>query len=133
MTNPGDKEIYRIYDRETGKIRADLICLADEVFDPEEDMVLFDPNETWKRTRIKGGTYRMRRLLEPIFDEGKCVYTSPNVMEIQDICTKEKATLWDENMRFVNPAKVYVDLSDKLYALKQKVFSELSTAKCQNV
>ena len=96
-------------------------------------MVLFDPNETWKRTRIKGGTYRMRRLLEPIFDEGKCVYTSPNVMEIQDICTKEKATLWDENMRFVNPAKVYVDLSDKLYALKQKVFSELSTAKCQNV
>ena len=64
---------------------------------------------------------------------GKCVYTSPNVMEIQDICTKEKATLWDENMRFVNPAKVYVDLSDKLYALKQKVFSELSTAKCQNV
>ena len=83
MTNPGDKEIYRIYDRETGKIRADLICLADEVFDPEEDMVLFDPNETWKRTRIKGGTYRMRRLLEPIFDEGKCVYTSPNVWKFR--------------------------------------------------
>lgn len=26
VTNPGNKEIYRIYDKETGKIRADLIC-----------------------------------------------------------------------------------------------------------
>lgn len=129
VTNPGNKEIYRIYDKETGKIRADLICLYDETFDESEDMVLFDPNETWKRTRIQGGTYTMRKLLLPIFEEGKCVYTSPSVMEIQENCTKEKATLWDENMRFVNPSKVYVDLSDKLYAVKQKVFNELSAAK----
>ena len=129
VTNPGNKEIYRIYDKETGKIRADLICLEDEVFDEAEDMVLFDPNETWKRTRIHGGTYTMRRLLIPIFEEGKCVYTSPSVMEIQENCNREKATLWDENMRFVNPSKVYVDLSDRLYSLKQKVFNELSAAK----
>ena len=129
VTNPGNKEIYRIYDKETGKIRADLICLANETFDENEDMVLFDPNETWKRTRIVGGTYTMRKLLVPIFEEGKCVYTSPSVMEIQSICTQEKATLWDENMRFVNPSNVYVDLSDNLYDLKQKVFNELSAAK----
>ena len=129
VTNPGNKEIYRIYDKETGKIRADLICLANETFDENKDMVLFDPNETWKRTRIVGGTYTMRKLLVPIFEEGKCVYTSPSVMEIQSICTQEKATLWDENMRFVNPSNVYVDLSDNLYDLKQKVFKELSAAK----
>ncbi len=133
VTNPGNKEIYRIYDKETGKIRADLICLDDECFDPSEDMVLFDPVETWKRTRIKGGSYTLRKLLELVFDEGKCVYTSPTVLEIQEICTKEKATLWDENLRFVNPAKVYVDLSDKLYHLKQKVFNELSAAKYLSV
>ena len=68
-------------------------------------------------------------LLVPIFEEGKCVYTSPSVMEIQQICTQEKATLWDENMRFVNPSKVYVDLSDKLYNMKQTVFNELSAVK----
>ena len=129
ITNPGNKTVYRIYDKETGKIRADLICLANETFDENEDMVLFDPNETWKRTRIVGGTYTMRKLLVPIFEEGKCVYTSPSVMEIQSICTQEKATLWDENMRFVNPSNVYVDLSDNLYDLKQKVFNELSAAK----
>ncbi|MCD8152629.1 MAG: nicotinate phosphoribosyltransferase [Clostridiales bacterium] len=133
VTNPGNKEIYRIYDKETGKIRADLICLEDEVFDESEDMVLFDPIETWKRTRIKDGTYTMRKLLEQIFDEGKCVYTSPTVLEIQAICSREKDTLWDENMRFVNPTKVYVDLSDKLYELKQNVLNELSAAKYRTV
>ena len=132
VTNPGNKEIYRIYDKETGKIRADLICLSDETFDENKDMVLFDPNETWKRTRLAGGTYTMRKLLVPIFEEGKCVYTSPSVMEIQQICTQEKATLWDENMRFVNPSKVYVDLSDKLYNMKQTVFNELSAVKYSN-
>ncbi len=129
VTNPGNKEVYRIYEKETGKIRGDLIALTDEQFDPSEDLVLFDPSETWKRTRLAGGSYSMRKLLTQIFDEGKCVYTSPTVLEIQEICRKEKETLWDENKRFVNPAKVYVDLSEKLYRMKQEVFAELSAQK----
>ena len=126
VTNPGNKKIYRIYDKKTGKIRADLICLEEESFDESRDMILFDPHETWKRTRIDGDSYTMRKLLVPVFDDGKCVYTSPAVQEIQEYCTAEKATLWDENMRFVNPAKVYVDLSDKLYHMKQNVLNEMS-------
>ena len=55
--------------------------------------MLFDPHETWKRTRIKGGTYTMRRLLEQIFDDGKCVYTSPSVMEIQASAQKKSRPL----------------------------------------
>ncbi len=129
ITNPGNKTFYRIYEKETGKIKADLICLADETFDPKEDLLLFDPNATWKRTRLKGGTYTMREMLVPVFDRGKCIYTSPTVMEIQEYCNQEKSTLWDENMRFVNPAEIYVDLSDKLYQMKNKVFNELSEAK----
>ena len=62
VTNPGNKTIYRIYDKETGKIRADLICLADETFDESKDMIIFDPIETWKKTKIKGGTYTLREL-----------------------------------------------------------------------
>ena len=57
ITNPGNKKILRIYDKETGKIRADLICLIEEEFDPEQDMIIFDQLETWKKTKIKGGTY----------------------------------------------------------------------------
>lgn len=126
ITNPGDKTIYRIYDKESGKIRADLICLASETFDPKQDMIIFDPIETWKKTKIKAGTYTLRELLVPIFQKGICVYTSPSVMEIQKICTEEKNTLWEESKRFVNPHEVYVDLSDKLYKMKNELLEDMS-------
>lgn len=126
ITNPGNKTIYRIYDKATGKIRADLICLADETFDEACDMNLFDPNEPWKKTRIAVGTYTLRELLVPVFENGKCVYDSPKVMDIQAACTKEKDTIWDETKRFVNPSRIYVDLSDKLYRLKHDLLNDMS-------
>ena len=126
ITNPGNKTIFRFYDKQTGKIRADLIALADEKFDPEKNITIFDPNATWKKTTLKGGTYRIRELLIPIFRNGLCSYVSPSTMEIQKICTDEKNTLWDETKRLTNPQEVYVDLSDRLYAMKQKLFHEMS-------
>lgn len=126
ITNPGNKTIYRIYDKDTGKIRADLICLADEIFDENKDMIIFDPIETWKKTKIRGGTYTLRELLKPVFIKGECVYQSPSVMEIRDYCTGEKATLWDETLRLVNPHEVYVDLSDKLYKIKSELLETLA-------
>ena len=132
VTNPGNKTIFRIYDKATGKIRADLICLADEVFDPEKDMIIFDPMATWKKTKIEGGTYTLRELLVPVFKKGECVYTSPSVMEIRDICQKEKQTLWGETLRLVNPQEVYLDLSDKLYKIKSDLLEEMSQAAIKN-
>ena len=107
-------------------MKADLISLADETFDESEDLVIFDPAETWKHTRLKAGTYTMRELLVPVFKNGECVYTSPSVMEIRDICTRELDTLWDETRRLVNPHEMYVDLSDKLYEMKKNLLSEMS-------
>ena len=127
ITNPGNKTIFRIYDNTTGKIRADLICLADETFDPADDMVLFDPHEPWKKTHLTGGSYTMRKLLVPIFQQGTCVYESPCVRDIQTVCSKEKETLWDETKRLVNPARVYVDLSDKLYQMKKELLNHVTS------
>lgn len=126
ITNPGNKTIYRIYDKESGKVRADLICFVDEVFDPEEDLLLFDPNATWKKTHLEGGSYTIKELLKPIFINGECVYESPSVKEIAAFCKEEKATLWDETLRLVYPHKVYVDLSQKLYDTKQKLLNDMS-------
>lgn len=126
VTNPGNKTIYRIYEKETGKIKADLICLADETFDESQPMKLFDPVEPWKKTRLEGGTYTLRELLVPVFKNGECCYNSPSVMEIRDICQKELNTLWDETRRLVNPHKVYVDLSKKLYDMKLKLLDEMT-------
>ena len=124
VTYPGNKKIYRIYDKATGKIRADLITLDDEKYDENEDLVIFDPTETWKKTKLKGGTYTMRELLVQIFKNGECFYESPSVMELRDICTKEKDTLWEESLRFVNPHQVYVDLSQKLFDVRAELLNK---------
>ena len=110
----------------TGKIKADLICLADEKFDPEETMVIFDPVDTWKKTKVLSGTYELRELLVPVIKDGKSVYKSPSVMELRDYCKQEQNTLWDESRRFVNPQKVYVDLSQSLYDMKKALLEEMS-------
>ncbi len=126
MTNPGDKTIYRIYDKATGKIRADLICFVDETYDPNDDLLLFDPVDTWKKTLLPGGSYTMRELLEPVFKNGECVYDSPSVPAIADYCRQEKTTLWDETKRLFNPHQIHVDLSQKLYDEKQSLLDQMS-------
>ncbi|MEZ3468370.1 MAG: nicotinate phosphoribosyltransferase [Schaedlerella sp.] len=126
ITNPGNKTIFRVYDKETGKIRADLICFADETFDTDQDLLLFDPSATWKKTRLPGGSYRMKEILKPIFINGECVYQSPSVMEIAAYCRQEKETLWDETKRLFFPHRVYVDLSQRLYDTKEKLLNEMS-------
>ena len=127
VTNPGNKTVYRIYSKTTGKIKADLICLADEVINPDETMVIFDPVDTWKKTKILGGTYEVKELLVPVIKEGKRVYASPSVKELREFCLQEQNTLWDESRRFFNPQKVYVDLSQKLYDLKKDLLEEMSS------
>lgn len=125
ITNPGNKTIYRIYDKETGKIRADYISLAEESFDETEDLLLFDPNATWKKTLLKGGTYEMKEILIPVFQNGQCIYESPSVMEIQQYCKRQLDTLWEESRRLVNPQEVFVDLSDRLYEMKQNLLNQV--------
>lgn len=126
VTNPGNKKIYRVYEKETGKIKADLICLEDEIFYESEPLLLFDPAEPWKKTKLSSGTFTLRTLMLPIFENGNCVYTSPSVMDIRAYCMEELATLWDETRRFVNPHKVYVDLSAKLYDIKINLLDQMS-------
>ena len=119
ITNPGNKTVFRLYSKETGKIIGDLIAMADEKYSEDEDILLFDPMSTWKQTLVKAGTFELRELLVPIFQKGVCVYDEPTVPEITENCAKELDTLWDETRRLVNPNKVYVDLSKKLYKVKK--------------
>lgn len=125
VTNPGNKTIYRVYDKESGKIKADLICLADEVYDESEPLLLFDPVEPWKKTKLPAGSYRLRELMMPVFKDGACCYTSPKVMDIRAYCQEEQNTLWEETRRLVNPHRVHVDLSSKLYDTKITLLDQM--------
>lgn len=126
VTNPGNKTVYRIYEKETGKIKADLIALSEETFSEKGPLLLFDPLEPWKKTLLPAGSYTLKEILIPIFQKGRCCYTSPKVMDIRTFCQQELNTLWDETKRFVNPHKVHVDLSAKLYDTKIELLDRMS-------
>ena len=126
ITNPGNKQIYRIIEKDSGKVFADYIALEEERFSEAEDLVLFDPIDTWKKSTLKGGSYEMRPLLVPIFLGGKLVYNCPSVEEIKAHCKKEQESLWEECRRLTNPHAVHVDLSDKLYEMKNRLLAQYS-------
>ena len=124
ITNPGNKTVFRIIDKETGKLKADLIALADETYDPSKDLEIFHPIDTWKRSTLTGGTYDIEEILLPVFKKGQCIYESPKTMDIRSFCQKELNLLWDESRRLVNPQEVYVDLSKPLYDLKMELLNK---------
>jgi nicotinate phosphoribosyltransferase len=117
ITNPGEKTLYRVYDRETGRALADLIALADETYDAADPLLLFDPENTWKRTLFT--SYTLRALLVPIFRGGELVYELPAIGQIRDYARAELNTLWEEYKRLHKPHLYKVDLSQKLWDLKQ--------------
>ena len=127
ITNPGNKKIYRVYEKDSHKVKADLICLEEETFDENESLLLFDPAEPWKKTRLQSGSYTLRELMIPIFKHGDCVYESPKVMEIREYCKQELDTLWEETRRLINPHNIYVDLSKKLYDMKIELLDRIGT------
>ena len=77
--------------------------------------------ETWKKTHLAPNSYTLREMMVPVFKEGKCIYHSPKVMDIQAYCKDELNTLWDESRRLINPHEVHVDLSHKLWHMKNQL------------
>lgn len=122
ITNPHYKKLYRIFDNKTGKAAADLICVHDERIDETKPLELFDPDFTWKRKTMTDFT--AEELQVPVFLNGKCVYKSPSIGEIREYCAEQLGTLWESVLRFENPHTYYVDLSQKLWDIKQKLLSD---------
>lgn len=122
VTNPGDKEVYRIYDLD-GKVVADYITLSDEVVDNKSNLVLFDPVETWKKTELKANEYTIEKKLKPIFIDGDLVYKDNTVLEKKKYFETQKSKFYENHLRLVNPKEYHVDLSTKLYELKMHMLS----------
>lgn len=116
ITNPHFKKVYRYFDNESGKALADELCVYDEVVDGSKPHTIFDSNATWKTKTLTDFT--AKDLLAPIFKNGECVYELPSIQEIAEYCREQIDLLWDEVKRFENPHTYYVDLSKKLYEIK---------------
>lgn len=124
ITNPGFKQIYRIFDNKSNKAIADLVTFADEEIDTDKPLTIFDPVYTWKKKTLKN--FHVRKLMVKIFDKGECVYELPTTKEIKTYCEREMETLWKEVLRFDNPHRFYVDLSNKLWQTKQDLLNSIA-------
>lgn len=122
ITNPGFKKLYRLYDKDTNKALADVLALADETIPEVDEYEIFDPNAIWKRKTLSN--YYVKDLRVQIFDKGKCVYECPTLEEVRQYAHDQIETLWDETLRLENPQTYYVDLSQKLWELKQDLLSK---------
>ena len=116
ITTPHFKKIYRLRGRDTGKAEADLLCVWDETVDDTKPLEIFDPHHTWKRKTLEN--FKAEELLKPIFKSGELVYELPTLTEIRQHCKEEIEGMWDEVRRFSNPHNYYVDLSQKLWDIK---------------
>ncbi|HZJ68550.1 MAG TPA: nicotinate phosphoribosyltransferase [Candidatus Eisenbacteria bacterium] len=122
ITNPASKELWRFYDKDTGFALADLITLEGEEINEDEPLEIFDPQHTWKRKTLTN--FRAKKLLKPIFSKGKLVYKTTTLEEDRAYCSQQLGTLWDSIKRFENPQVYYVDLSEKLWNLRQSFLSQ---------
>ena len=123
ITTPHFKKVYRLYDNESGEAFADVMCLHDEVIDDTKPIELFDPENTWKKKHFCNFT--AKSILEPIFRGGKLVYRVPTIEEARDYCDRQIRRLWEEVKRFENPHRYYVDLSPKLWRIKNDMLEEM--------
>lgn len=119
ITNPGFKNVYRLYDNSTNKAIADVITLHDEIIDDTKEYEIFHPVHTWKRKKLNNFT--AKSLLVQIYDKGELVYDLPDIEKIRNKVQNELGTIWEEVKRLDNPQEYIVDLSEPLWKVKDEL------------
>lgn len=123
ITNPGRKKLWRVYSRETGYGLADLLTLYDEEVDSSRPFAYVDPVKPWKKMQFEG--VEIQELHKRIFENGRLVYQKPSLDEIRDYVQYQLfEQVWEEEQRYENPHIHYVDLSKRLYEVKEKMLEE---------
>ncbi len=122
ITNPGEKEVYRIYD-ENGSAIADLITKKDEELDLSKPYRYVDPKKPWKNRMFENCT--AKKLQIPMIVDGKRVVEPRSLDEIRSYVKDQlKNEIWDEEQRFQNPHIHYLDMSPYYYELKMGLLEE---------
>lgn len=121
ITNPGFKNLYRLYDKATNKAEADLLTLHSEEIDDTKPLEIFHPIHTWKRKTLTN--FYSEKLLVKVFENGKLIYDKPTLDEIKEFCHKEVDSLWDEVKRFEYPHTYITDLSLDLWTIRDTMLA----------
>ncbi len=122
-TNPSFKNVYRLYDKDSGMAIADLITLRGETVNENEPLTIFHPIETWKKHTVEN--FHAEELLKPIVSQGKLVYEFPKLLDVKAFSLAQKEKFWEEYLRLDMPQTYKVDLSTKLHTLKTEMIDSI--------
>jgi len=122
ITNPGLKDLYRVYDKD-GHAVADMLAVCGETIDVEKPFRYVDPQKPWKNRTFEGCT--MKNLRRLYVQDGKRTQELPTLGEIRDYVKSQlKDEIWEEEQRFENPHRHYLDMTPDYYELKMELLSE---------
>ncbi len=122
ITNPGLKDVYRIFN-ETGHAVADLLVNAGEEVDLSRPYRFVDPESPWKKRTFVNCT--ARKLQEPVIVKGERVNPPVPTVEIAAYVKHQlQEEIWREEQRFENPHRHYLDMSVDYYNMKIKMLEE---------
>ena len=122
ITNPGRKDVYRIYD-ENGHAVADLLAIAGEEVNMSEPYRFVDPEKPWKKRKFEN--CRAKKLQNPVILNGKRVNPPMQTEAIAAYVKRQLSNeIWEEEQRFENPHKHYLDMSPAYYAMKMKMLED---------
>ncbi len=122
ITNPGIKQVARLYTSDGKRAVADLLMLHDEKLDTDAPLTIFHPDYTWKRKTLE--RFSCRPLLIPVIRDGQCVYSLPSLEQVRQYCQEELSSFSPEHRRLVNAHTYFVDLSLSLWQLKQDLLRQ---------
>ena len=122
--NPGNKQVWRLYDRR-GKATADYLCLHDE--DPPAEKLL-DLRHPTDHTKLQAFTAadisRLEPLLVDVIKDGRQVYAPGEINDLRSRRQVDEEYLDSGVKRLINPHIYHVSLSRKLWELKQRLISQ---------
>jgi len=122
ITNPGIKEIYRVYDKD-GKAVADYLTIKGEKLDESQPVRYVDPVKYWKDRSFTDCTFRP--LQKQIFKKGELVYELPALPDIRSYVRDQlEHEIWEEEQRFENSHPHYLDMSPAMFELKMSLLHE---------
>ena len=121
-TNPGLKEVYRIYN-EQGRAVADLICLHGEEPDLTKPYRFIDPLRPWKVLYLENCSARKMQV-QVLKDGCRCFEPEPLADIAARLRRQLESEIWQEEQRFSNPHRHYLDMSPAYYEMKMDLLAK---------
>ena len=127
ITNPGLKQVYRVYNAD-GRAIAELLTLPGEVPSTDKPYRYIDPEKPWRELYYENCTFK--NMQELMIKGGEQIVPSPTLESIRTYVQEQLAhEIWLEEQRFENPHRHYLDMSPDYYHMKMDLLNRIGRKK----